>query len=214
MPGRDNYCGSLCFSTNCKYLVSGWENSVVEIRSINDEGACTRTHELRGHQKEVFGVKVSNNDCFVASCSDDRTVNIWAFPAGNCLRTFQRDDGLTAVAISPDSRLVVVTSLDTCAYVWNVATGELLVTLAGGGDLLSGVNFMEKGKGIVISGHHNDIMKWDITKQFDDLDPGIIITPNQTFRGHSVSKLIFGRNSLTGYRTMFCVLHRCMKIDG
>jgi len=165
--GTDNYCRDLCFSPNGRSLVSCWEAKCIEIRSINDEGFCILTQELFGHERGIYGIDVSNDNSLIASCSEDMTVKIWAFTNGLCLNTFKANGGLTSVKMSPDFRLVAASCLDNCAYIWDVATGQLTASLKGASNSIYGLSFMERGTQIVAGDLDNAIMIWDIIRFYD-----------------------------------------------
>jgi WD40 repeat protein len=196
--GTDNYCRGVCFSSDNRYLVSCWDSKSIEVRSINDERFGAVARQILGHSSDVYSVDVSNDNSFIASCGADMTVKIWTFLSGRCLNTFETEDRLPCARISPDSRLVAATSLDKCAYIWDVVRGQLIASLKGHTDSLYGLSFIESGTQIVTAGLDNAIMIWDITKlcKANDEPHEYVqsveksISPHKTLLGHSVSSFI------------------------
>ena len=76
---------------------------------------------------------------------------------------------VTALAFSPDGKLLVAGSADQCAYVWDVASGNLLHTLCGFhgippvGDtgVVTAVAFFPDGKRLLTMSWDRTIRVWD-----------------------------------------------------
>jgi WD40 repeat protein len=84
---------------------------------------------LEGHRDGVLGVRWSHSGDRIATVSDDRTVRIWSFPAGEILRNMTgHTSGTLDVDWSPDDSRILTGSRDYKAKVWDTATGALLAT--------------------------------------------------------------------------------------
>ena len=113
MPCADSYVRSVCFSPDSKYLVAGAEDKTIKLWDI--QGKRLR-HSLQGHTKDIYSVDYSADGLYVVSGSGDKRAKLWDVNTGTCVRTFGDEegpkDGVTSVAVSPDSRYVAAGSLD------------------------------------------------------------------------------------------------------
>lgn len=98
---------------------------------------------LDGHSRDVTDISLSSarsaRGSMVATASLDATALLWAARSGKLQQVLVGHlSGVTAVAFSPDDRLVLTGSLDGTARLWDVASGRPLLQLSsfGSGDWL------------------------------------------------------------------------------
>ena len=102
------------------------------------------------------------------------------------------EDGVTTVAISPDTRYVAAGSLDKSVRVWDISTGYLVERLEGPDghkDSVYSVAFAPNGRDLVSGSLDKTIKMWELAPQRSILPS---TTPNggkciRTFEGHKVS---------------------------
>jgi WD40 repeat protein/tRNA A-37 threonylcarbamoyl transferase component Bud32 len=88
---------------------------------------------LRGHADAVLAVAFSPDGRRLASGSSDGVVKVWDPAAARAVLTLRAHEGrVTAVVFSPDGTRLASAERDR-VKVWNAATGELALTLNGGG---------------------------------------------------------------------------------
>jgi WD40 repeat protein len=76
--------------------------------------------ELDDHSGEVWFVKFSNDGTRLASAGQDGTVIIYEVPSFKILHTLaDHEDGVGSVAWSPDDSMIVTSSQDKRARLWN-----------------------------------------------------------------------------------------------
>lgn len=78
------------------------------------------------------------------------------------LKTLQaHSQAISAIAVSPDNRLLVTASQDKTAKVWNIASGRAMFTLQGHNDGLCCVAFSSDSKLIATAGHDKTAKIWN-----------------------------------------------------
>lgn len=91
-------------------------------------------HSFSGHKGNVWAVAFSpNNNRFVASASQDRTIKLWDVIEGREVRTFSgslsRHRGeVLSIAFSPDGKYILSGSSDKTAKIWDVESGANVKT--------------------------------------------------------------------------------------
>src|SRR5262249_1960766 len=91
-----------------------------------------RKLKLTGHTGWVQSVAISPDGQWVASGSDDKTVNIWDLETGKHRATLKgHTDQVNCVSITPDAKRIVSGSNDASVRVWDAASGQNLGKLDG-----------------------------------------------------------------------------------
>lgn len=120
-------------------------------------------------------------------------MRLWDIESSSNILTLTIEDGVTTVAISPDTKYVAAGSLDKSVRVWDIHQGYLLERLEGPDghkDSVYSVAFSPSGKELVSGSLDKTIKMWE-------LSPGRIpgsAGPKggrciKTFEGHRVSFL-------------------------
>lgn len=129
----------------------------------------------------------------IASGSGDRTVRLWDIETSQNMLTLTIEDGVTTVAISPDTKYVAAGSLDKSVRVWDLHQGYLLERLEGPEghkDSVYSVAFSPSGKELVSGSLDKTIKMWELSPSRLPGNAG----PKggrciKTFEGHRVSQL-------------------------
>jgi WD40 repeat protein/serine/threonine protein kinase len=98
----------------------------------------------------------------IATVGKDQNIRVWNAQNGEQIaHWFDQANGMKAsVSFSPDGRHII-TTCNKIAKVWDVAKGELLITLVGHSDILSSATFSPDCKMIVTTSWDKTAMVWD-----------------------------------------------------
>ncbi|KXX72929.1 Transcriptional repressor rco-1 [Madurella mycetomatis] len=159
----DLYIRSVCFSPDGRYLATGAEDKLIRVWDIQ-AGKIRNT--FHGHEQDIYSLDFARDGRTIASGSGDRTVRLWDIETGNSTMTLSIEDGVTTVAISPDTKFVAAGSLDKSVRVWDIKTGFLVERLEGPDghkDSVYSVAFSPNARELVSGSLDKTIKMWELT---------------------------------------------------
>ncbi|KAF9579508.1 hypothetical protein BGW38_004205, partial [Lunasporangiospora selenospora] len=173
-------------------VVSCSKDRTVKIWKIST-GEMLRT--LSGHRAAVNAVQFSPENSvspfagsprIVVSASGDRSIKIWSFETGECLRTLEgHARGIACIQF--ESNIIVSGSSDRSIKIWDLARGECIKTLVGHEDLVRTLQF---SGGRIISGGYDETLKiWD-------QESGRLLADLEGGHHHRVFKLQFNESKI------------------
>jgi len=122
------------------------------------------THFLTytGHTDGVNAVAWSPNGRFVASGSEDNTVQVWDASTAQWLISYtDHMDQVRTVAWSPNGRFVASGSEDNTVQVWDASTAQCHVSYTGHKDNVWAVAWSPDGRRIASGSWDNTVQVWD-----------------------------------------------------
>jgi WD40 repeat protein/energy-coupling factor transporter ATP-binding protein EcfA2 len=129
---------------------------------------------LRGHNGWVISVAVSRDGKYIATGSEDSTVQLWSIE-GELIHTFKgHQDWVNSVAFSSDGKYILSGSADKTVKLWS-KEGQLLKTLPLK-DRVNSVSFSPSSDRIITGSSDGTIQLWSTKGQL-----------LKTFRGHQGS---------------------------
>lgn len=158
----DLYIRSVCFSPDGRYLATGAEDKLIRVWDI---ASRTIRNTFSGHEQDIYSLDFARDGRTIASGSGDRTVRLWDIEQGHSTLTLSIEDGVTTVAISPDTKYVAAGSLDKSVRVWDTHTGYLVERLEGPDghkDSVYSVAFAPNGKDLVSGSLDKTIKMWEL----------------------------------------------------
>ncbi|KAL8366864.1 hypothetical protein RB595_005026 [Gaeumannomyces hyphopodioides] len=158
----DLYIRSVCFSPDGKYLATGAEDKLIRVWDIQSRQIRT---QFSGHEQEIHSLDFARNGRTIASGSGDRTVRLWDIETGGSVLTLTLEDGVTSVAISPDTKYIAAGSIGKSVQVWDFQTGFLVERLEGPDghkNSIYSVAFSPNGKDLVSGSLDKTIKMWEL----------------------------------------------------
>jgi WD40 repeat protein len=166
-PG-DVYVRAVGFSPDSRYVAGGAENNAVGVWDVEEQRIVAT---LTGHDVDIYAVQWSADGKFIVTGSGDKTAKMWDWTTQSCVRTFGGTapdgphDGVTSVAVSPDSSVVAVASLDRTIRLWDVATGALKSRMEGHDDSVYSIAFSPDGKTLASGSLDKTLRLWDVANE-------------------------------------------------
>jgi WD40 repeat protein len=114
----------------------------------------------KGHEAGINTVSASRDGKWMATGSWDATAILWN-AAGQVVYTLQHDAPVVSVVFSPDSHLLLTSSLDNQLHIWDVVTGQEIKQLTGHTASVWSMEFSPNGKYIVSSSQDFNVFVWD-----------------------------------------------------
>eukprot|EP01089_Gocevia_fonbrunei_P017206 TRINITY_DN550_c0_g2_i2.p1 TRINITY_DN550_c0_g2~~TRINITY_DN550_c0_g2_i2.p1 ORF type:complete len:492 (+),score=107.20 TRINITY_DN550_c0_g2_i2:47-1477(+) len=139
-------------------LASASSDLTIKIWTVpaTTESGSSATKTLHGHEHTVSGVRWLPGDSGLVSCSRDKTVRIWDWPSGYCVRKIVAgEEWVRRVEVAPASPLAMIATAcaDRTVRIWKI--GSTSGRIAGGGKGGSA----EEDEGIVLRGGHDHVVE-------------------------------------------------------
>jgi WD40 repeat protein/uncharacterized caspase-like protein len=170
-----NWLGSIsskAISPDGRFIVTGGRNDYMV--KIWDIASGRIVRNLSGHTDVVKTVAITSDARYIVSGSDDKTVKIWDIRSGRQVRSFKVEPfaklaytarlrgEISDIDISPDGRLLAVTTDDEVPRIFDFSTGKERHALTGHSNTAWRVDFSPDGKWLA-SGSTDDTVKiWDV----------------------------------------------------
>jgi glucose repression regulatory protein TUP1 len=161
----DLYIRSVCFSPDGRFLATGAEDKMIRVWDIQNRHI---RNQFGGHEQDIYSLDFARDGRTIASGSGDRTVRLWDIETNQNTLTLTIEDGVTTVAISPDTLFVAAGSLDKSVRVWDIQSGQLVERLEGSEghkDSVYSVAFSPSGKELVSGSLDRTIKMWELGTQ-------------------------------------------------
>ena len=150
---------SVCFIND--FIVCGSHKGVLTLKSV-DAHRCTQT--INAHTMGINSLCVNPEHTLVASCSSDKSVNIYSI-SGESLKEVQKLSFHTAavndVQFSADGTLLATASSDRSICIFSAKTWGKIRVFNGHSDTVSGVSFGDELK-LVSSSLDTTLRIWDV----------------------------------------------------
>jgi WD40 repeat protein/DNA-binding SARP family transcriptional activator/energy-coupling factor transporter ATP-binding protein EcfA2 len=147
---------AVAYSQDGKLLATAGRDTTAKLW---DAATGTELVTLRGHSLIVEDVAFSPDGKILATASDDKTVKLWDVESWKELRTLDvNDDVVWNVSFSADGKLLA-TAGEATAKMWNVDTGQLLLTFEG---QYGPVAFSPVGNQLATSSNDGTTKIWDV----------------------------------------------------
>lgn len=149
------------------------KNEIQEEKPVNKVNILNPTliAVLEGHTDWVMSTKISNDNQYIISCSNDKTIRIWDRKTSKQLKVIQGHKGqITDVAISTDNKFLYSASgggnffqKDNTIRIWDTYTGRQLNVLTSHNDIVRSIALSRDTKYIVSGSNDKTLKIWDAT---------------------------------------------------
>lgn len=121
-------------SKDGKYVISGGKDCVAKVWNLSDGtllktltsyteiGNKNKQYTINGHKKDVYSVAFSQDNNWIATASDDKTLKIWSLDTGKIIRSIDCSYWMFRIHFSPDGNLIAG-AFDNLAF-WNTSDGS------------------------------------------------------------------------------------------
>ncbi|KAG0043057.1 hypothetical protein BGZ83_011888, partial [Gryganskiella cystojenkinii] len=151
---------TLAFAPSGKQVASSSNDNTVHVWDITTRGL---KFVLRGHTDRTMSVIFSPDGGFIVSTSEDRTCKLWCAKTGALVHSLQTAFGTQSVVFSRDGkRLATASYCKHQIWVWDVDTGERVLTLSGHEGVIAAVVFTPDGRKLISAGIQDKSVRiWD-----------------------------------------------------
>ncbi len=170
LPRHKGAVKALAFSPDSKLLASGGDDRTISIWSLPD-GVLRKT--LGGDKGPVIALAISpdgkvlasagGNERVMPAVSSDVIIRLWNLQDGLQTRTLEgHKSPVTALAISPDGKLLASGSTETTIKLWSLPDGLLLSTLQGHRRSVRALAITPDGKLLASGSDDGNIRLWSL----------------------------------------------------
>ena len=150
---------SISESPNSPSYVSGSDDGSV---ILWDAVSGQIIHSLEGHTDSVKSVAFSPDGSMIASGSMDNSVILWDAATGQQLYRIRSDDDyVSSIAFSPDGKILAFAD-PVVIRLWNIEKKEIVATLEGHHQPVTGLVFTPDGKKIISGSDDITVRIWDL----------------------------------------------------
>lgn len=146
---------SVSFTPDGKYLVFATEDSVIHVHEV---ASGKQLQTIRRHNR-VNGVMLVDNERRMVVV-EDSTMSVLSSVDTQDLKTWSIPKSGYVMQLSPDGKHVLV-GIESSIYVWELATGKCISTLAGHTSRVYACCFSPDGKYVVSTSHDTMVKLWD-----------------------------------------------------
>jgi len=121
-----------------------------------------RTLVYREHKGAVTAIAWSPDSKYVASASEDKSIQVWEADTGHQLLIYhQHHDVARMIAWSPDSKYLACASEDHAIEVWSANNGNRVHRYSGHTNRVRAIVWSPNGKYLASAGYDNTVRIWD-----------------------------------------------------
>lgn len=160
MSGHTGAVLQLKFSTDGANIYTASTDSTLGLWDI-----CTgqRMKKYKGHTTFVNCLNVARRGPqTIVSGSDDATVKLWDTRKKNFISSIDNSYQVTSVAFNDTAEQVFSGGIDNDIKVWDVRKNELLYTMRGHTDTITGLTLSPDGSYLLSNGMDNSLRIWDV----------------------------------------------------
>ncbi|XP_065830452.1 U5 small nuclear ribonucleoprotein 40 kDa protein-like [Oscarella lobularis] len=160
LKGHAGAIMELHFSTDGSNIFSCATDKTV---AVWDTETGNRIKKLRGHTSYVNSCCPSRRgDQLVVSGSDDSTVKLWDVRKKEPVQSFQSSYQVTSVCFNDTAEQIMSGGLDNDIKVWDLRKNDILYTLSGHADTVTGLKLSPDGSYLLSNAMDSAVIIWDV----------------------------------------------------
>ena len=124
-------------------MISGTDHHAIRIFDIHTLKCYIPQHEKDHHESGITRVRYAPMANIFSSSSHDGSIKIYDGVSSSCVNTIQNAHGgqsVTSVAFSKSGKYLLSTGMDHEGKLWDMSTGKVVITYAGGIQRVLGFN--------------------------------------------------------------------------
>ncbi len=157
--GHQGPISTLAFSSAGRFLLSGGSDKSVRIWDVL---SGTEIRALRGHEDWVTAAIFSPDGLRAYSAGVDRLIKLWEIGSTDWQPRYGHTRAVQFVTTSPKGDLVASASDEAAIRIWQVATGNEIMTLPGHADGVIALAFSPEGDQLLSTGRDARFKLWDL----------------------------------------------------
>jgi WD40 repeat protein len=158
LAGHTAAVTALHFSPDGTKLFSGSADKSIRVWQMADGAPVGRIDT----PQPVQALAVLGAGERLASGGGDNTIRIWTTPTAAARSLAGLTGAATAMALSPDKKLLAVATAEGPIQVFDLASGQIAKTLAGHAGAVTGLRFQANGARLVSGGADKTLRVWDV----------------------------------------------------
>ena len=176
------------FTNSGNLLVTASANGRVQVWQ---PGTGRLRFNLNSHKGPINKIAISENERYLATASEDKTIVVWSLRNGRKIRTlrgFDRDYGFKELQISGDGQFVFTITQETGATLWEVRTGSMMYNFIGEQMPVEGAVFHSNDRLITTSSNNiavRELRTGKTLQRLEGFQEGVSKTSGNYRRGKS-----------------------------
>ena len=152
---------SIAFSPDGKFLVSGGDDYVIKLWDVQRKRhIVTREHITDRFRSQVKAVTFSADGEMIATAG--RHAKLWNAHTRNEITTFKHDEGVWAVAFSPDDKLLATGDDSGHVNIWNLQNQRTVAQLYVDSNSVYAVQFSPNNQILAGGGYDGKVKLWKV----------------------------------------------------
>ena len=125
--------------------------------------AGTIIGSYRGHSGKVTALAWSPDSAQVASCGEDKTLQVWDYISGNrTVQMFGHTKAISTVTWASDGKRIATGGEDRMVYVWDATSGNRIFGHSGHLKEVYGITWLPDGQHIASCGKDQTVQIWNL----------------------------------------------------
>jgi WD40 repeat protein len=123
LTGHTGSVLTLVLTSDGKQVISGSADHTIKVWSLE---TGQEIYTLRGHQGIIPTLALSSDGKILYSGSEDKTVKLWSLESQREIASFECQQSIFSLAVTPDNKKLIAYLQDSCLQIWDLKTLNLV----------------------------------------------------------------------------------------